>query len=104
MNDVKWDVKIESDDRCKTNIRTFTLDELYNKHKDYAHEIVLKYIANQKGYFDQLTTTFRHMGITDMVIERILWGNYLDQEHWSDRPLSKMTVDIIKQLRDATTK
>ena len=39
-----------------------------------------------------------------MVIERILWGNYLDQEHWSDRPLSKMTVDIIKQLRDATTK
>ncbi len=104
LNDVKWDVKIESDDRCKTNIRAFALDELYKKHKDYAHEIVLKSIANQKGYFDQLTTTFRHMGITDMVIERILWGNYLDQEHWSDRPLSKMTVDIIKQLRDATTK
>lgn len=100
LNDTNWNVKIESDDRCKTNIRAFALDELYKKHKDYAHEIVLKFIANQEGYFDQLRTTFQQMGITDKIIERILWGNNLDQEYLSDRPLSKMATDIIKQLNN----
>jgi len=101
LYDTDWNVEIKADDRCKTNIQAFALDELYKKHKDYAHEIVLKSIANQKGYFDGLRVAFKDMGITtDSMIERILWGNDLNEKHLSDRPLSKMTLDILKQLKE----
>ena len=93
-------MEIEADDRCKTNIRAFALDELYKKHKNYAYEIILKSIANQEGYFNELKNSFQNMGITDDLIERILWGNQLNEEHLSDRPLSKMTLDILKQLKE----
>lgn len=100
LNNRNWNVKIEADDRCKTNIQAFALDELYKKHKDYAYEIVLKSIANQKGYLNGLRAAFQDMGITDDIIERVLWGNNLHEEHLSDRPLSKMTLDILEQLKD----
>lgn len=100
LYDADWTVKIDSDDRCRTNIHAFALDELYKKHRDYAYEIIMKSIANQEGYFNGLRAVFQNMGITNEVIERILWGNYLDERHLSSRPLSKMTVDILKQLKD----
>ena len=98
LRNADWEVKFKADDRCKTNIQAFALDELYKKHKDYAHEIVLKSVAYQKGYYNDLKISFRNIGITDETIERILWGNYLDNSQLSRRPLSKMTLDIINQF------
>ncbi len=100
LNDDNWNLKFESNDRCKTNINAFALEELYKKHKDYAHEIVLKSIANQEGYFNGLRIAFKNWGITDELIERILWGNYLDETQLLNRPLSRMTVDILNQFKN----
>ena len=47
---------------------------------------------------NDLKISFRNIGITDETIERILWGNYLDNSQLSRRPLSKMTLDIINQF------
>lgn len=100
LRNMNWDISFESDDRCKTNIQAFALNELYKKHKDYAYEIVLKSIANQKGYYNDLKMSFSKLGITDEIIDRVIWGNYLDECQLSNRPLSKMTLDIIRQLKD----
>lgn len=98
LNDNNWDITIQADDRCNTNVKAFVLDKLYQKHKDYAHEIVFKAIANQQGYIDGLRTEFQHMNLPAGLIERILWGNYINEESQSERPLSKMTADIIAQI------
>lgn len=100
LKNADWEIRFESDDRCKTNIQAFALSELYKKHKDYAHEIVVKSIANQKGYYNDLKISFSKLGITDELIDRIIWGNYLDECQLSNRPLSKMALDIIGQLKD----
>ncbi|ADV45110.1 HNH endonuclease [Bacteroides helcogenes] len=99
LKNTDWEIKFESDDRCKKNIQAFALDELYKKHKDYAYEIAMKSIANQKGYYNDLKMSFIDLGVTDEQIDRIIWGNYLDENQLSDRPLSKMTLDIINQLK-----
>lgn len=100
LKNADWEIRFESNDRCKTNIQAFALEELYKKHRDYAYEIVLKSVANQKGYYNDLKMSFRSMGITDEIIERILWGNYLDNNQLSSRPLSKMTLDIVNQFKN----
>lgn len=100
LKNTDWEIRFESDERCKTNIQAFALDELYKKHKDYAYEIVLKSIANQRGYYNDLKMSFSNWGITDELIDRIIWGNYMDDSHLFDRPLSKMALDIINQFKD----
>lgn len=37
LRNTEWEIKIESDNRCETNIQAFALNELYKKHKDYAY-------------------------------------------------------------------
>lgn len=99
LKNADWEIRFESDNRCKTNIQAFALSELYKKHKDYAYEIVLKSIANQKGYYNDLRVSFSNLGITDELIDRIIWGNYIDDSQLPNRPLSKMSLDIINQLK-----
>lgn len=99
LKNTDWEIRFESDDRCRTNIQAFALSELYKKHKDYAYEIMLKSIANQKGYYNDLKMSFSKLGITDELIDRIVWGNYLDERQLSNRPLSKMALDIISQIK-----
>ena len=99
LHDADWTVKLDTDARCATNVSAFVLDELYQKHKDYAHEIVWKIIANERGYLESLINTFKEMGLNDDLIQRVLLGIYLDEDKMLDKPLSKMTLDILKQLK-----
>lgn len=93
-----WDVVFNADDRCRTNIEVFALDELYRYHKDVAYEIVCKAIANESGYLKKIVQAYGNMGLDIDTIYRILWGYYLGDGGLSKRPLSKLTADILKQL------
>lgn len=94
-----WNIIIDTDDDCSTNVEAFALSELYEQHKDYAEEIVLKAVANEKSYLEGLKNTFHEMNLSDDMIERVLWGNYLNEDDFAKRPLSKMASDIIKQVK-----
>lgn len=93
-----WDVVFNADDRCRTNIEVFALDELYRYHKDVAYEIVCKAIANESGYLKKIVQAYGNMGLDIDTIYRILWGYYWGDGGLSKRPLSKLTSDILKQL------
>lgn len=93
-----WNVVFNADDRCRTNIEVFALDELYSHHKDVAYEIVWKAIANESGYLKEIVQAYGNMGLDIETIYRIIWGYYLGDGGLSKRPLSKLTSDILKQL------
>ena len=93
-----WNVVFNADDRCRTNIEVFALDELYSYHKDVAYEIVCKAIANESGYLKEIIQAYGNMGLDIETIYRIIWGYYLGDGGLSKRPLSKLTSDILKQL------
>jgi len=100
MHNGEWNIIIDTDDDCNTNVEAFALSELYEQHKDYAEEIVLKAIANEKSYLEELKKTFHGMNLSDDMIELVLWGNYLNEDDFEKRPLSKMASDIIKQVKE----
>lgn len=96
----EWSVLIRTNDKCKTNIDEFGLEELYKQHKDYAAEVVFRELANESPYLDTLKAMFHIGALTDSEIQRIILGNYVDHSDLGKRPLSKLTHDIIKQIRD----
>ncbi|UIR57103.1 hypothetical protein LZQ00_04640 [Sphingobacterium sp. SRCM116780] len=100
---VSIDTLIECDDenfkiKCKNNIRTFALKELYQEHTDYIEEIILKTYSYNQEYYNGLIEDFSRMGKSTGEIHRLIFGNYIDRASNEQRPLSKLTSDILEQI------
>ena len=84
--------------KYKSNVDTFRLEDLYNEMKDYVSEIVFKAQSYNNGYYNDLIKSFENTCLTKQEMETIIWGNYLDTAKHLDRPLSKLTSDILDDL------
>ena len=80
------------------NTRVLGLQELYEQHEDYVKEILDKIQAYNKDYYDSLVDSFQGMGKTQEEIDRLVWGNYVEEAMQEKRPLSKMTRDLLRQF------
>lgn len=80
------------------NTRVLGLQELYEQHNDYVKEILDKIQAYNKDYYNSLVDSFQGMGKTQEEIDRLVWGNYIEDAMHEKRPLSKMTRDLLKQF------
>jgi hypothetical protein len=81
--------------KINSNIRLFKLKEIYNYHREIIGEIKFNYDRNSKKYIeslDELTTGIS----TQEEIFRFYFNNYLLQEDFIKRVLSKYTRDIVK--------
>jgi len=94
----KYDIDFSNKENYKSNIKTLCLLELYKQHTDYIEEIVKKGIAYNKGYYDSLLNDLPNLGITENEMSRIIFGNYIDKAEHENRPLSKLTKDILDQI------
>jgi hypothetical protein len=89
--------KIEKENYNK-NITEFALAKLYSNHDDYVEEIVDKAYAYNNEYYSGLNEIFSGIGKSPSVINRLIFGNYLETAEHEKRPLSKLTKDILEQL------
>lgn len=80
------------------NTKVLGLQELYEQHEDYVKEILDKIQAYNKDYYDSLVDSFQGMGKTQEEIDRLVWGNYIEEAKQEKRPLSKMTRDLLRQF------
>lgn len=91
----KPEIRIENPNK---NTIHLALEELYKHHSDYAEEILNKILAYNAAYYEPLISAFEGIGRTPEEIDRLIWGNYIDDAHQTHRPLSKMTRDILEQF------
>lgn len=81
------------------NIEGLGLDALYDKHKDYVMDLIEK--STSYGSLEQsqaLSDGFQGLFHTQQEVFDFVWGRYLNEEDWGNRPLSKLTRDILEQL------
>ena len=81
------------------NIGAFALKELYNEHIDFVKEIIDKAQAYNHSYYTSLIGSYKGLGKQEADIDRFIWGNYLENAEHERRPLSKLTRDILQQLK-----
>lgn len=90
--------EIKFNNGTNSNIECFMLTDLYNEHLDYINEIVYKQAAYSDDNLQNIIDSFQSMGMKDDVSSYI-WGCYLDNALHIKRPLSKLTKDILDQLK-----
>lgn len=85
--------------KADDNIKELGLKPLYEGHKDFIKEIIDKAQAYNATYYESLITSFKGLGKTHEEIDRFIWGSYIDIASHGQRPLSKLTRDILEQLK-----
>lgn len=81
------------------NIDGLGLAVLYDKHKDYVMDLIEK--STSYGSLEQnqaLSDGFQGLFRTPKEVFDFVWGKYLNEEELENRPLSKLTKDILEQL------
>lgn len=78
-----------------TSVKKLGIDKVYGEHGRFAEELLDKIFAYHNDYYESLVKSFRGLGKTVEQIDAIIWGAYLNNE--SERPMSKLTHDILKQ-------
>lgn len=82
----------------KGNIKAFGLKNLYAMHDDYVKEIIEKAAAYNKTARQMIADTFQKRGYSPDQVFDFVWGKFLDDAQYENRPLSKLTKDLLEQL------
>lgn len=82
----------------KINISTFGLAELYNEHKDYVMELIDKANAYNDIGVQNLYDAFQGIDRSPQDVYDFVWGKHLSETDLIDRPLSKLTKDVLEQI------
>ena len=82
----------------KGNIETFGLNELYSMHDDYINNIIEKVSAYNNTTQLALVEAFQSASYSPQQVFDFVWGKYLEVAQYENKPLSKLTKDILEQL------
>lgn len=81
-----------------SNVDVFGLKHVYNKHADYIKELIDKSMAYDEYAKKALVESFHGVGYSPVQVYDFVWGRHLSNAEHEDRPLSKLTRDILDLL------
>ncbi|MBV6716357.1 hypothetical protein [Paenibacillus chitinolyticus] len=84
--------------RAIRTTRTFKIKELYQYHKDYAAELVVKAQIYDDAHIRSLLADFPQLFRSREDVLRMLTANYTKAEDADKRVLAKLTMDIAKEF------
>lgn len=74
------------------------LDQLYPLHDDYVQEIFDKANSYNKHAREALINSFQGAGESPSKVFEFVWGKNMEEARHINRPLSKLTHDILEQV------
>ena len=80
------------------NSNVLGLENVYNKHTDYVKALIDKSMAYDAHARKALVESFQGAGLHPRQVYDFVWGRYLDDAQYENRPLSKLTKDLLEQL------
>ncbi|HDR4425384.1 hypothetical protein IQ781_06255 [Bacillus sp. N447-1] len=84
--------------KAKRNIRDFNLNEIYNLHKDYVAEILLKSVIYNEDFVNSIYSSYPHLFTGKEEILRLITSNYVSADELDKRVLAKLTYDIASEF------
>lgn len=77
---------------------TFKIEKLYNLHKDYVQEIIKKARIYNDSRINELIRLYPDLFRSREELLRTIYSNYLNEEEYGKRPLSKLAKDILDEF------
>lgn len=99
---INLDGNAENYEAIKNDMEMFKIKSLYQYHKGYISEIMLKNnIMYTDSYLEIIKKTFKELNLSKRDLELALYDFSLEEEIYLDqRPLGKLTRDILDFFND----
>lgn len=94
----KYDDDTEFSEKMEQNLEVFGIKEAYKNHKDYVQEILKKAQIYNSKMINEIQHNFPELFSSKEELVRIIFGNYITKEELLKRPLSKLTMDLLREL------
>ena len=88
----------EFKNKMDDNLDVMGIRRAYDMHKDYVQEILKKAQIYGKGHRENLMRDFPELFSSDEELIQAIFSNYICEEDMLKRPLSKITMDLLKEL------
>ena len=88
----------EKVEKIKKSIKIFELNEVYALHKDYVIEIIKKAIVYNESMIEELFSSYPDLFSKESEVFDMIFSNTLENSRLGERPLSKLTNDIVDEL------
>jgi len=76
----------------------FHIESIYETQKDLIEELIIKSQIYNKSYLNVLKSNFSKLSLHPELFKRTLVGNYTQDKDIHKRPMSKIVMDIAKNL------
>lgn len=86
------------DNLIQKNLDVLGLEKLYQIHTDVVCECIKKGMMYSKEYINDMVNTYSDVFESKEEVYQLIFGNYLNSEDYCNRPLAKMTKDIVKEI------
>ena len=96
LNDSNSKYKFE----IQNQMEKMHLKSLYNEHKEYVMDIIKSKYVNSSERVNELLMLFPTLFDSYEDVKSLLYMTNIQKESWGDRPLSKLTYDIDRQLEE----
>ena len=99
VDDLKIKISSPNDRKLKFNHeKLFHIEDLYEHFKDEAENIIWLYLSRNNDYLKQAFIAFNRVFSNEKIL-RIMYNLYKGEENIHKKPLSKMKMDILNQLK-----
>lgn len=85
-------------EKAKNTFNFFNLENLYNTHIDYTREIIQKNIVYSQNYVNELFEEYSDIFDSKEDLLKMIYGNYVLAENIHERPLAKLTKDLMEDF------
>ena len=82
----------------KRNLEVMGIMSSYNTHADYIQELLKKAQIYGIEARNSLLNDFPELFSSDEEMMRIIFGNYIETKDFLNRPLSKLTQNLLKEI------
>ena len=84
--------------RIQGNINLFRLEEVYTEHADYIRGLIRLKVISNAAYMKDIAKLYDGLFDGEEELYRLIFGNYLQKEEFSKRPMAKLSRDILEGL------
>lgn len=96
--EITFDEPIYTALNAKTFKEKFQIEGIYKTQSDLIEELIIKSQIYNKSYLKTLKLNFDNLSLHPELFKRTLVGNYTEDKDIHKRPMSKLVMDIAKDL------
>jgi len=104
LSTINKDIDDEKIIRANSSKEVLNLERIYNSHRKYVSDLAKKFQFYDENWIKSIVDKYGdELELEEKDVVELEFGNYLSLDKFNERPLAKLTRDILEELNESRT-